>query len=75
MDFDVTSTGDFDSSQVTSGGASLEEFTDNLESKLCAGLYAVGEVLDIDGKCGGYNLSWAFTSAIIVCDCINKKTI
>lgn len=75
MTFKVTSTGDFDVSQVTSGGASLEEFTDNLESKKCKGLYAVGEVLDVDGKCGGYNLSWAFTSAIIVCDCINKNTI
>ena len=75
MTFKVTSIGDFDVSQVTSGGASLEEFTDNLESKKCKGLYAVGEVLDVDGKCGGYNLSWAFNSAIIVCDDINKNTI
>lgn len=75
MNFKVINTGDFDVSQVTSGGASLEEFTDNLESKKCKGLYAVGEVLDVDGKCGGYNLSWAFTSAIIVCDDINKNTI
>lgn len=75
MYFDIIGTGDFDTSQVTSGGASLEEFTDNLESKKCKGLYAVGEVLDVDGKCGGYNLSWAFTSAIIACDDINKNAI
>ncbi len=73
MTFEVTETGNFDASQVTSGGASLDEFTDNLESKKCKGLYAVGEVLDIDGKCGGYNLSWAFTSALIVSNDINEK--
>lgn len=72
MDFDVTSTGDFDVSQVTSGGASLEEFTDDLESKKCKGLYAVGEVLDVDGKCGGYNLSWAFNSTLLVANDILK---
>lgn len=66
MHFIITETGDFDTSQVTSGGASLDEFTDNLESKKVDGLYAIGEVLDVDGKCGGYNLSWAFTSALIV---------
>lgn len=66
MTFEITSTGDFHASQITSGGASLDEFTDNLESKKCKGLYAVGEVLDVDGKCGGYNLSWAFTSAVII---------
>jgi len=75
MTFKVISTGDFDVSQVTSGGAKLDEFTDNLESKKCDGLYAVGEILDVDGKCGGYNLSWAFTSALMVCDDINKNTI
>lgn len=73
MYFDIIKTGDFDSAQVTSGGASLDEFTDGLESKKCKGLYAIGEVLDVDGKCGGYNLSWAFTSALIVSESINKK--
>lgn len=75
MTFEVTGTGDFDVSQVTSGGAKLEEFTNNLESKKYGGLYAVGEVLDVDGKCGGYNLSWAFSSALMACDNINKNTI
>ncbi len=72
MTFEVSETSNFDTSQVTSGGASLDEFTDGLESKKCRGLYAVGEVLDVDGKCGGYNLSWAFTSALIVSDEILK---
>ncbi len=72
MHFNITQTGDFNNAQVTTGGACLDEFTDNLESKKCKGLYAIGEVLDIDGKCGGYNLSWAFTSALIVKDSILK---
>lgn len=66
MSFNIIDVGGFDVSQVTSGGAILDEFTNNLESKKEKGLYAVGEVLDVDGKCGGYNLSWAFTSALIV---------
>ena len=66
MYFNISGLGDFDTAQVTSGGARLDEFTESLESKKCKGLYALGEVLDVDGKCGGYNLSWAFTSAIIV---------
>ena len=65
MYFDIIDVGDITNSQVTSGGACLDEFNDNLESKKINGLYAIGEVLDVDGKCGGYNLSWAFTSALI----------
>lgn len=52
-----------DSAQVTAGGIRTEEFRpDTLESRLCKGLYAAGEVLDIDGDCGGYNLQWAWSS-------------
>lgn len=73
MNFNINGLGDFDTAQVTSGGVRLDEFTENLESKKCKGLYALGEVLDVDGKCGGYNLSWAFTSAIIVAEGIVVK--
>lgn len=49
--------------QVTAGGIDVADFSDTtLESRLVPGLYAVGEVLDIDGDCGGYNLQWAFSS-------------
>ena len=71
MYFNIIETGDFENAQVTCGGALLDEFTSNLESKKCKGLYAIGEVLDVDGKCGGYNLSWAFNSALIVCNKIS----
>ena len=49
--------------QVTAGGILTSEFRpDTLESRICPGLYATGEVLDIDGDCGGYNLQWAWSS-------------
>ena len=52
-----------DSAQVTAGGVLTEGFDPNtMESKLVPGLYACGEVLDIDGDCGGYNLQWAWSS-------------
>ena len=61
--FDIIEVNDFDSAQTTSGGVSMDEVTDSLESKLVSGLFFVGEVLDVDGLCGGYNLTWAFSSA------------
>lgn len=73
MCFNITGTGGFETAQVTNGGVSLDEFDCNLQSIKCKDLYAIGEVIDVDGKCGGYNLSWAFTSAIIVSDGILKK--
>ena len=52
-----------DSAQVTAGGVLTAEFDPNtMESRLVPGLYACGEVLDIDGDCGGYNLQWAWSS-------------
>ncbi len=52
-----------DSAQVTAGGVVTAEFNPaTMESNLVPGLYACGEVLDIDGDCGGYNLQWAWSS-------------
>lgn len=52
-----------DSAQVTAGGVVTEEFDGTtMESRLVPGLYACGEVLDVDGDCGGYNLQWAWSS-------------
>lgn len=49
--------------QVTVGGIKTSEFDpETLESRICPGLYACGEVLDIDGDCGGFNLQWAWSS-------------
>lgn len=52
-----------DSAQVTAGGVLTEGFDPKtMESRTVPGLYACGEVLDIDGDCGGYNLQWAWSS-------------
>lgn len=52
-----------DSAQVTAGGMVTSQFDSNtMESRLLPGLYACGEVLDIDGDCGGFNLQWAWSS-------------
>ena len=52
-----------DAAQVTAGGILTEEFNEEtMESRLVPGLYACGEVLDVDGDCGGYNLQWAWSS-------------
>lgn len=61
--FRITGDLGFDQAQVTSGGIRTREFDPKtLESRLCPGLYACGEVLDVDGDCGGYNLQWAWSS-------------
>ena len=52
-----------DSAQVTAGGIVTKDFDPaTMESRIVPGLYACGEVLDIDGDCGGYNLQWAWSS-------------
>lgn len=52
-----------DAAQVTAGGICTEEFDEKtMESRIVPGLYACGEVLDVDGDCGGYNLQWAWSS-------------
>ena len=56
----------FESAQVTAGGLDTREFDENtLESRLCPGLFAAGEMLDVDGDCGGFNLQFAFASGLI----------
>ena len=61
----VHGTNTFDQAQVCAGGVDCREVTDTLESRIVAGLYFVGEILDIDGVCGGYNLQWAWSSGTV----------
>ena len=66
FEFEVIGSDGFDDAQVTSGGVNLEEVNKTtLESLLVEGLYFTGEVLDIDGKSGGYNLQWAWSSGFL----------
>lgn len=56
----------FAHAQITAGGAKLSAFdAETLASRVVPGLYACGEALDVDGDCGGYNLMWAWASAIV----------
>ena len=62
----VTGTGDFREAQVTAGGLDVSQFDpETMASRRVPGLYAAGEVLDVDGICGGYNLQWAWASGYI----------
>ena len=65
----VTGTQGFDQAQVTAGGASLKDFDVRTMASLRApGLFAAGEVLDVDGDCGGFNLQWAWSSALLAAE-------
>jgi hypothetical protein len=55
----------YQASQVTAGGVSLGDIRDDMTVKDHDGLFVVGELLDVDGRCGGYNLQWAWTSGSI----------
>lgn len=63
--FEIAGLRPFEDAQVVSGGAELREINPRtLESLRCRNLYVCGELLDVDGPCGGYNLLWAFASGI-----------
>ena len=67
FELEVTGALGFDYAQVTKGGIETKDVCEKtFESKLQKGLYIVGEALDIDGDCGGFNLAFAFVSAIAV---------
>lgn len=61
----VVGTNKLSQSQVAAGGIDLAEIKDTMESKKVEGLYFAGEIMDVDGMCGGYNLQWAWTSGYI----------
>lgn len=62
----VAATEGFEKAMVTRGGAALKEVDPRtLQSRLVRGLFFAGEVLDLDGPCGGYNLQWAFASGML----------
>ncbi len=63
LTFEVESLRSFEDAQVTAGGADTRQFSSKtMESKKVRGLYCIGEMLDVDGFCGGYNLMWAWSS-------------
>ena len=70
--FKVTGTTGFENAQVTAGGAQTAQFFDTCMSKKAKGLFAVGEVLNVDGDCGGFNLAFAWASAHAAADGIKE---
>jgi len=70
----ITDTNSFENAQVTAGGVSTKEIYDKtMESKLVKNLYLVGELLDVDGTCGGYNLQWAWSSGYLAGTAAGRK--
>ena len=64
--FEVCDTNSFKNSQVTAGGVNTNQINPiTLESKIVKNLYFAGELLDVDGDCGGFNLQWAWSSGFI----------
>ncbi len=80
----VTGSNSYENAQVCAGGVPLGEVTEDLESVKVPGVYFAGEILDVDGRCGGYNLHWAWCSGHIAgmaasghgsCPCWDRKEI
>lgn len=73
-EFSVLGTSGFGNAQVTAGGLKTDAFNPvTMESKRHPGLYALGEVLDIDGDCGGFNLHFAWASACVCATALGKE--
>ena len=64
---------DFNVAEVSHGGVSIDSITDSLESKKEKSVYFAGEILDVDGMCGGYNLMFAFASAEVIAKSFKDK--
>ena len=72
LKFNIVGTRDFEFAQVSRGGVSLTQLNEQLMSETYPNLYFCGEVLNIDGDCGGYNLHFAFASGVHVANAIIK---
>ena len=63
---EITGTRGFINAQVTSGGIKVDEINEKtMESRICRNLYFAGEIIDVDGGCGGFNLQWAWASGML----------
>ncbi len=72
--FEISGIRGFEDAQVTAGGADTRYFNNKtMESKKIRNLYCIGELLDVDGLCGGYNLQWAWSSARLCAESIINR--
>ena len=65
FELNIIDTNSFDKAQVCTGGIPLNEINDDMSSIKDSNLYFTGEILDVDGKCGGFNLAFAFITGYI----------
>ncbi len=72
LNFTFSQLYDFDNAQITIGGLASDNLKEDFSSKIEKNVYFVGEILDNDGLCGGYNLMWAFGSALFLGDILCK---
>src|SRR6185295_8438685 len=69
----VTGTRGYNVAEVTAGGVALDEIQPStMESRVCPGLHLVGEILDVDGRIGGFNFQWAWSSAFVAGQALGK---
>lgn len=77
LHYHITGYKGYDYAQVCQGGVDVSELNENLESKNNPGIFFAGELVDIDGRCGGYNLQWAWSSGAVAakaaCDYCNRQ--
>lgn len=73
--FKIIDTYDYSKAQVMSGGVSLDEVNQDLETHKYPRIYVAGELLDVDGDCGGYNLHFAFASGVHIAKTIMNKQV
>lgn len=71
--FAVTGSKPLEAAQVTCGGVPTEELNEHFGSRKIPGLYFIGEMVNVDGDCGGYNLHWAFASAKTAVNAMRRK--
>ena len=70
----ITESNPYENAQVSAGGIDLSQVEETMESRLCPGVYFAGEILDVDGRCGGYNLQWAWSSGYLAgCHAAGKE--
>ncbi len=71
--FSITGNEGYDHAQTTAGGIAVSELTEQMELKKLPGIFAAGEIVDIDGLCGGYNLQWAWSSGVAAAEGALKR--
>lgn len=73
LQFTVQKTAPFQNAQITVGGVPLDEIDESCESRKVRGLWILGELLNLNGDCGGFNLHWAWITAMAAAEKISRE--